>query len=138
MVVFNRVYQWVLSNGLRSHLGMDIPLKWNLTLYDYNLSGTAKLNRDQRTGRKVSAGIMPLEHSLTDIGADKENDVVARAKLEAKKKFSAESSEAQRQEWIEQRIKEDYERLLNRLAAQFHGEIGHLRPFQLGFADYYF
>jgi hypothetical protein len=75
---------------------------------------------------------------MTDTCVDKENDVVARAKLEAKKKFSAESSEAQRQEWIEQRIKEDYERLLNRLAAQLHGEIGHLRPFQLGFADYYF
>lgn len=69
---------------------------------------------------------------------DKENDIVARAKLEAKKRFNADIPETERQTWIEEKVKDDYDRLMNRLASTFHSDIAHLGPFQIGFADHYF
>ena len=76
--------------------------------------------------------------SLTIFPPDKENDVVARAKLEAKKKFGVqEQQENERQAYIQKRVKDDFGRLLSRQTAQFAGELAELTPFQSGFRDRY-
>lgn len=91
----------------------------------------------RRTGRKVrSVSRSPISANFWDL--DKENDVVARAKLEAKKKFGDTQSEEERQAWISQRIKEDFDRLMNRFAVQFSPELAPLEPFQAGFGEQFF
>ena len=80
----------------------------------------------------------PYTTNIADHPADKENDIVARAKLEAKKKFDSTVPETDRQTWIEERVRDDYDKMMNKLAGQFHSDIAHLGPFQIGFASHYF
>lgn len=81
---------------------------------------------------------------------DKENDVVARAKLDAKKKFGSNPStnpillsngqvekpspSDEKESYIRRRIREDFSRLMNRQTKVFAGDISKLEPFQVGFS----
>jgi hypothetical protein len=66
--------------------------------------------------------------------------VIARAKIEAKKHFDSFpfATDADQQIWIEEKVRLDFERILDRLAAQLNSEIVGIAPFQIGFADYYY
>jgi hypothetical protein len=66
--------------------------------------------------------------------------VIARAKIEAKKHFESFplATDADQQVWIEEKVRLDFERILDRLAAQLNSEIVGIAPFQIGFADYYY
>lgn len=86
--------------------------------------------------------------------ADKENDVVARAKLDAKKKFGSNPStnpivlsngqiekpspSDERDSYIRRRIRDDFTRLMNRQTKVFADEISKLEPFQAGFSRKFF
>ena len=85
------------------------------------------------------------------ISADKENDVVARAKLDAKKKFGSNPStnpivlsngqiekpspSDERDSYIRRRIRDDFTRLMTRQTKVFADEISKLEPFQVGFSQ---
>jgi hypothetical protein len=67
---------------------------------------------------------------------DKENDVVARAKLEAKKKFGTQlQQEMERKKFVDERVRDDYGRLLGRQTAQFADAVAQLAPFRVGHSD---
>jgi hypothetical protein len=65
---------------------------------------------------------------------------VARAKIESKKHFDAlpNATDAEQQAWIEEKIRLDFGRLLDRLAAQLNSEIVGIPLYQIGYADHYF
>jgi hypothetical protein len=65
---------------------------------------------------------------------------VARAKIESKKHFDLlpNATDAEQQIWIEEKIRLDFTRLLDRLAAQLNSEIVGIPIFQIGFVDYHF
>jgi hypothetical protein len=81
---------------------------------------------------------------------DKENDVVARAKLDAKKKFGSNPSTEpillgngqiekpspsdEKDAYIRRRIRDDFSRLMNRQTKVFADDISKLQPFQTGFS----
>ncbi len=85
------------------------------------------------------------------ISADKENDVVARAKLDAKKKFGSNPStnpialstgqvekpspSDEKESYIRRRIRDDFTRLMNRQTKVFADEISKLEPFRVGFSQ---
>jgi hypothetical protein len=82
--------------------------------------------------------------------ADKENDVVARAKLDAKRKFGSSPStnpillsngqvekpspSDEKESYIRRRIKDDFSRLMCRQTKVFADDISKLEPFQAGFS----
>jgi hypothetical protein len=82
---------------------------------------------------------------------DKENDVVARAKLDAKKKFGANPSTQpillnngqdqkpspadEKDAYIRRRIKDDFTRLMNRQTKVFADDLSKLEPFGVGFGN---
>lgn len=65
---------------------------------------------------------------------------MARAKIESKKHFDAlpNATDAEQQAWIEEKIRLDFGRLLDRLAAQLNSEIVGIPLYQIGYADHYF
>lgn len=81
---------------------------------------------------------------------DKENDVVARAKLDAKKKFGSNPSTEpvlsangqvekpspadEKESYIRRRIRNDFTRLMYRQTKVFADDIAKLEPFQVGFS----
>ena len=61
---------------------------------------------------------------------------MARAKLEAKKKYGAHAQqEMERKRFVDERVKDDYGRLLGRQTAQFADALAHLDPFRVGHSD---
>jgi hypothetical protein len=59
--------------------------------------------------------------------------VVARAKLEAKKKYGTHTQqEMERKAFVDERVRDDYSRLLGRQTAQFADAMAQLAPFQVG------
>jgi hypothetical protein len=85
---------------------------------------------------------------------DKENDVVARAKLDAKKKFGSNPSAQpillsngqvekpspsdEKESYIRRRIRDDFTRLMNRQTKVFADHVSKLEPFQVGFSKKWF
>jgi hypothetical protein len=62
--------------------------------------------------------------------------VVARAKLEAKKKYGVHpQQEMDRKRFVDERVRDDYGRLLGRQTAQFADSMTQLAPFRVGHSD---
>ena len=61
---------------------------------------------------------------------------MARAKLEAKKKYGTHAQqEMERKRFVDERVKDDYGRLLGRQTAQFADALAQLDPFRVGHSD---
>jgi hypothetical protein len=106
-------------------------------LRDDKLKDTGKLSSDPRIGPKVSSlQLSCCTSKLIRSSVDKENDVVARAKLEAKKKYGTQAQqETERKKFVDERVKDDYGRLLGRQTAQFAEAMAQLAPFRVGHSD---
>lgn len=65
---------------------------------------------------------------------------MARAKIEAKKHFDnfPNATDVEQQTWIEEKVRLDFGRLLDRLAAQLNSEIVGMPLFQIGYAEHFF
>ena len=62
--------------------------------------------------------------------------MVARAKLEAKKKYGTHpQQEMDRKRFVDERVRDDYGRLLGRQTAQFADSMAQLAPFRVGHSD---
>lgn len=62
--------------------------------------------------------------------------MVARAKLEAKKKYGVHpQQEMLRKKFVDERVRDDYGRLLGRQTAQFADAVAQLAPFRVGHSD---
>jgi hypothetical protein len=62
--------------------------------------------------------------------------VVARAKLEAKKKYGTHAQqEMERKAFVDERVRDDYGRLLGRQTTQFADAMAQLAPFQVGHSE---
>ena len=62
--------------------------------------------------------------------------MVARAKLEAKKKYGTHAQqEMERKTFVDKRVRDDYGRLLGRQTAQFADAVAQLAPFRVGHSD---
>jgi len=114
--------------------------------------GNARSSRGLKIGPRVSVHFPVRGSWLTRVVcADKENDVVARAKLDAKKKFGSNPSTQaillsngqvekpspshEKESYIRRRIRDDFTRLMNRQTKVFADDIAKLEPFQIGFSQ---
>ena len=69
---------------------------------------------------------------------NKENDIVARVRIEAKRALGKDASDMEKQMWMEERVDEEYTRQMNHTASQLSEDINDLGPFQYGYAQHHY